>query len=226
MSFAMLLHRLIGIPTAIDYTREIVRRPECERALDVGCGESSRLSAFRPSITTVGVDAHPQAVEAARRNGAHDHYVLADMLEEDAESLLGRFGGRKFDLVTLFDIIEHLPKRRGFELLERCEQLTDKFVLVQTPNGFLEQGPEHDNEHQRHLSGWFAHDFEGLGYKVHGSTGTKYLRGYCAMPKFDFPGWGVCDVLLARLLRAHARTRHAFSLVAVKDVRGVPARFG
>src|SRR6185295_2148371 len=120
---------------------------------------------------------------------------------ESAERLLSNFDGRKFDLVTLYDVIEHLPKKQGFDLLEKCEELSSKYVLLQTPNGFLEQGPEFGNEHQRHLSGWFPHDFEGLGYKVYGTTGTKYLRGYGAGPKRDFFGWGACDILLGGLLR-------------------------
>lgn len=225
MNFNLLLHCLIGIPTAIDRTRELVRGGDgCATALDVGCGEGSRLTPFRPPLRTTGLDAHPRALERAERGGAHDFYVRADILEESAESLLEKCGGRKFDLVALYDIIEHVPKRRGFELLEKCEQLSRKYVLVQTPNGFLEQGPEFGNEFQRHLSGWFPHDFEGLGYKVYGSTGTKLLRGYAAGPRFNFYGWQTCDVLLARLLRVHKNPRRAFSLLAVKDVRGVPAR--
>jgi SAM-dependent methyltransferase len=226
MNLNLILHHFIGVPTAYDYTKQIVERSECLLTLDVGCGSYSPLSQFRPRIQTVGLDAFPQAIEEARANGAHDRYVVADVLTKNLDDLLVNCGGQKFDLVTLYDVIEHLPKRRGFELLERCEQLTSKYLLLQTPNGFLEQGPEHGNEHQRHLSGWFPHDFEGLGYKVYGTTGTKYLRGYAAGPKYDFPGWKTCDIVLARLLRTHRHPDRAFNLVAIKDVRGVSARFG
>jgi 2-polyprenyl-3-methyl-5-hydroxy-6-metoxy-1,4-benzoquinol methylase len=226
MNVALILHRFIGIPTAHDYTKEIVETSECALALDVGCGSYSRLSQFRPKLTTVGLDAFPQAIEEARAQDAHDHYVIADILIENLDELLASCGGQKFDLVTLYDVIEHLPKKLGFDLLERCEALTSKYVLLQTPNGFQEQGPEFGNEHQRHLSGWFAHDFAGLGYKVYGTTGTKFLRGYAAGPKYDFYGWQICDVLLSRLLRVHKKPGRAFNLVAVKDVRGVPARLG
>ena len=78
----------------------------------------------------------------------------------------------------------------------------------------------------RHMSGWFPHDFIGLGYKVYGAVGTKYLRGYAAGPKYNFPGWTMCDIVLARLLRVHKYPKRAFGLVAIKDVRGVPARLG
>ena len=226
MKFNLILHRVLGVPAASDYTKRILGKAECNLALDVGCGSYSPLSQFRPQVTTVGLDAFPQAIEEARANGDHDHYVVADVLTENLDDLLANCGGQKFDLVTLYDVIEHLPKRRGYDLLARCEELTSKYVLLQTPNGFLEQGPEGGNEHQRHLSGWFPHDFEGLGYKVYGTTGTKYLRGYAAGPKYDFFGWMTCDILLARLLRTHKRPRRAFNLVAIKDVRGVPSRFG
>lgn len=224
MNVTLLLHRFLGVPTVSDYTRDLLHKGQCSLTLDVGCGVSSPLSSFRPQITSVGLDAFPQAIEEARARDAHDHYILADVLTENLDDLLAGYGGRKFDLVTLYDVIEHLPKRRGYELLERCEELTCKYVLVQTPNGFLPQGPEFGNEHQRHLSGWFPHDFEGLGYTVYGTTGSKYLRGYAAGPKYDFSGWMACDILLARVLRVHKRPRRAFNLVAVKDVRGVAAR--
>ena len=128
--------------------------------------------------------------------------------------------------LTLFDVIEHFPKRQGFELLERCERLTCKYIVVFTPNGFVEQGPEHGNEFQRHLSGWFIHDFEGLGYAVRGAIGAKVFRGYNGLVRYHFPGAAFCDVLLAWLLRIERKPRRAFSLIAIKDVRGVPARLG
>ena len=90
----------------------------------------------------------------------------------------------------------------------------------------MEQGPEYGNEFQRHLSGWFTHDFEGLGYAVHGVLGTKVFRSYAGMLRYNFPGAASCDVLLAGLLRIERNPHRAFSLLALKDVRGVPARLG
>lgn len=226
MEVALILQRILGIPTAFDYTKDVIDKSECALAIDVGCGSYSRLSEFRPKITTVGLDAFPQAIEESKAKSVHDHYIVADILKENLDDVLSHFNGHKVDLVTLYDVIEHLPKRKGYELLEKCEELTSKYVLVQTPNGFLEQGPEFGNEHQRHLSGWFPHEFEGLGYKVYGTTGTKYLRGYAAGPKYKFKGCISCDVVLARLLRVHKHPQRSFNLVAIKDVRGVPARLG
>lgn len=224
MNLNLFLHKALRVPTAYDYIKSTVAKSDCALTLDVGCGGFSHLSHFRPAITSVGLDVFSQAIEQSKANAVHDQYIVGDILMESADELLSRAGGKKFDLVMLYDVIEHLPRRRGFELLEKCEELTNKYVLLQTPNGFLPQGPEFGNEYQRHLSGWYAHDFEGLGYKVYGARGTKYLRGYAAGPKYDFPGWMTCDILLAGFLRIGRYPRHAFNLVAIKDVRGVPAR--
>ena len=59
---------------------------------------------------------------------------------------------------------------------------------------------------------------------MHGTTGTRYLRGYMAGPRYNFPGCLLLDEALTLLLRINRKPKHAFNLVAVKDVRGVPAR--
>jgi hypothetical protein len=218
--------KIISMRSFDDDVLEMIARGDCRTALDIGCGSYSAIGRFRPRIRTVGVDAFESALAQSRALGQHDDYVLADILKLSPEALLERVGGQRFDLVTLMDVIEHLPKRQGFELLEACERLTCKYIVVHTPNGFLEQGPEGGNEFQRHLSGWYAHDFEGLGYMVRGSMGTKLLRGYAARPRVNFPGVLKCDAILAWLLRAEKKHRRAFSLMAIKDVRGVPARLG
>jgi hypothetical protein len=218
--------RLLRVPTAERLTRGVMTS-ECRSALDIGAGRSSHLSAYRPTLRTVAIDSSAAALAEARAAGAHDEYLEMDVLEADDREILAANGGRPFDVVALYHVIEHLPKRVGFELLERCERLTSKFVIVETPTGFLEQGPEYGNEAQRHLSGWFPHDFEGLGYEVRGTAGTRYLRGYAGGPRLlRFRGWQSADFLLARLLWIERRPRHAWSIFAHKDVRGVPARLG
>ncbi len=208
-----------------DYTAQLVGRGDCKTGLDIGCGSHSDLSAFRPKLRTVGIDAFPMAIELAKAKNLHDDYLVADILREDAHSILERVNnGNKFDVVSLYGVIEHVPKELGFELLRRCEELTSKYVILETPNGFVEQGPEFGNEFQRHLSGWFVHDFEGIGYKLFGTTGTKYLRDYMAGPRFNFPMCITLDEVLTFLLRINKNPKHAFNLVAIKDVRGTYAR--
>ena len=220
------IERALPTPTVADHLADLADRDDCRLALDLGCGTRSALAAHRPKLHTVGLDAFQEVLDEARALGVHDDYVLADVLAFEVDEILEKTGGRRFDLVYMSHVIEHLPKHEGHALLRRCEELTDKFIVIETPNGFVEQGPEYGNPYQRHLSGWFPHEFEGYAYSVYGSFGTRHIRDYGGYPRRQIPGWYTADVLLSALLRIRSHPRHAFNLVAVKDVRGVPARLG
>ena len=209
------LRQLLRPRDAANYTAQLIEGGKVKTALDIGCGTRSHLTPFRPSVQTVGLDAHSDAVNLARARDIHDRYIHADILTDNIDE--------QFDLVTLFGLIEHLPKTSGLELLDRIEKLSKKYILLETPHGFVPQGSEFGNEFQRHHSGWFIHEFEGRGYTVYGTTGTRYLRGYMAGPRHSFPGCLLLDELLTLLLRINRNPKHAFNLVAIKDVRGVPA---
>lgn len=218
------IRSLILAPTAALRIGRLLEEHDIRVALDMGCGTDSVLRTYRPRLRTIGVDADAITLERARAAGTHDEYVLANVLDDDLSVKLARMGHRSVDLIVIIDVVEHLPKRAGFELLEKCELMTGKFIVVQTPNGFLEQGPEFGNPYQRHLSGWFPQDFRGLGYRVYGTTGTRLMRGYAARIKWPVPGGAVLDALLAKLLRTSDAPSFAFNLLAIKDVRGVPPR--
>lgn len=222
MSFQSLKRTLL--PDTLDFIGRLIRSEHCGTALDIGCGKSSHLSSFRPSLKTVGLDAFTGAIETSRRLKIHDDYILANVMEASAEDILFRNGGEKFDLVTMFDLIEHLPRKMGWELLEKCEKLTRKFILLQTPYGFLEQGPEDNNIYQCHLSGWFPHDFASMGYKVVGCAGTRLFHGYAGEFKWNFPGVKSLDFAAGVLLNLEKNPQHALNMVAWKDVRPVPVR--
>lgn len=150
----MSLRELLRPKNAADFTSDLIEAGEIKTAVDIGCGSHSYLSRFRPRIRTVGIDSCESAIEISRAGKMHDAYVLADILKEDVGQLLEASGlPRQVDLVCLYGVIEHLPKRLGFDLLEKCEAITSKYLLLETPNGFVEQGPEFGNVYQRHLSG-------------------------------------------------------------------------
>jgi hypothetical protein len=142
--------------------------------------------------------------------------LIGDVMTHD-------FGDRRFDVVIANELIEHLDKWAGWKLLERLEQIASRLIIVTTPNGFVPQGPEHGNPWQRHRSGWFTHDFEGLGYDVHGIFGPKFMRGYAGQLRWRGARILVpVSELLGRLLRPHPGAH--FGLLAVKELEGVSAR--
>jgi hypothetical protein len=105
----------------------------------------------------------------------HDEYVLADFRKFAVD--------RKFDVVVLSHVIEHFERDEGLEVLRKVESMASRVVYVETPNGFLEQTDFDGNIFQRHLSGWFAHDFQARGYTVFGA-GPKWLRGPMGQSRF------------------------------------------
>lgn len=220
----------LGIPSVADHTRRRVEAAECATGLDLGCGVSSHLSPLRPKLKTYGIDADEASVEESRRRGVHDGYAVGDIISMPIDELRSRLldatGHDRFDVVTAYGVIEHVTKRDGWELLDKCEALANKLVIIETPNGFVPQGPEFGNPLQRHLSGWWEQDFQGRGFEVIGTGGTRHFRGYMGEPKIAFPGARLLDqVVLSHLFRVEHKPRHAFNLTAVKDLRGVPARY-
>lgn len=71
---------------------------------------------------------------------------------------------KHFDLITMFDFIEHFDKEEGIKLLQEVQQYT-KHLIIFTPDGFLQQ----DNithpdikPGMIHKSGWSINDFKSF----------------------------------------------------------------
>ena len=228
VNLATRLGQRFGTATTDHYLDGLIAQGGVSLALDIGCGHTSLLTRLRPRIKTAGLDIF--TIAAASELQAHDHYINADITDipvaQIRDELQKTFGRPTVDLVTLFGVIEHFPKSTGLKLLDKIEQLTSRYIFIDTPNGFVPQGPEYGNPYQRHLSGWFPHEFEAYGYRVHGSLGTKYLRGYMGEPRMAWPGMRLFDnVVMSRLLMTGRFAQHAFSFSAIKDLHGVPARY-
>ena len=178
--------RLFGVDYA-QYHRvlkRLVLDGRCESLLDVGCGANSPIGNFAAQIPRrVGVDTHLPSIDQSRNAGIHSEYVISNVLE-----IGEKFAVDSFDCVTLLEVIEHLPREAGEQLLAQCERIARLRVVVSCPNGFLFQPPTPDNPFQEHISGWSAEDFRSRGYEVTGVAGWKPLRGPLMRPKWR-PVW-------------------------------------
>ncbi len=163
-------------PAAHRLVQRLILERGLATGLDIGCGESSVLTPLRAhGFRSVGLDAWPQQVERARARNLHDEYLVGDIQAMELN--------RAFDVVVLNHVIEHLTRDAGMELLRRVEATARRLVVIGTPNGFLEQTAFDGNPFQRHLSGWFPHDFESRGYTVFGG-GLRLLRGPVGRAKY------------------------------------------
>lgn len=159
----------------------------------------------------VGVDIYKPSADKAKEAGVYDDVYIMDAMDIGI-----RFPEKSFDCVMAMDFIEHLGKDDGLKLLSVMERIAKKKIILYTPNGFLEQGPEYGNPWQRHLSGWSSSEMRGLGYRVSGWGGLKSIR-----PKFVITRQPVWLWKLIQSISQLYTLRHAsfaFQILCVRDL--------
>ncbi|KKR91384.1 MAG: hypothetical protein UU42_C0013G0015 [Candidatus Woesebacteria bacterium GW2011_GWA1_41_13b] len=180
--------------------------------LDVGCGSNSPLKKVPKHFYAVGVDAFEPSIQKSRELKIHDAYKKGDVLAIDR--LLGK---KQFDAVIALDVIEHLAKKQGYELIRKMSWLAKQKIIIMTPNGFYKQDPYDGNKWQIHRSGWTVDDFYKAGFTVRGIRGLKWLRGEYATLKWKpWIFWGIVSVLTEPLV--YFLPRLAYQLFAVKEI--------
>jgi hypothetical protein len=172
-----LIQRICPAPKR--FLQKLVLEHKLTTGLDAGFGSGSPLVPLRRvGLRVTGLDASAEALKRAEATGILDECILGDFLSHD-------FGDRKFDVVVLSHVIEHFPRDVGLDVLRKAESLASRILYIETPHGFLEQLMKDGNPYQRHLSGWFPHDFQSRGFTVFGS-GSKILTGSNGQPRL-FP---------------------------------------
>lgn len=147
--------------------------------LDIGCGTQSPIQAFSDKVICTGVDAHAPSIKISKNKGIHKKYVLST-----AKNLLTKFKKKSFDCVFACEIIEHMTKKEGKELIKIMEKLARKKIVIITPNGFVPQKPYGGNPWQEHKSGWGSKEMKKMGFKVVGLRGWKGFRGEMSYLKY------------------------------------------
>ena len=182
----------------------------CNTVLDLGCGYDSPIQYCRVPFS-VGVELFDPYLEESKKKGIHNEYIKADVRKIE-------FRPRSFDAAVALDLLEHLTKDEGAELLCKMESWAKKKVVVFTTNGYLLQGPCDGNYLQEHKSGWRVDELGGLGYKVCGINGWKRLRGYHGSAKYA-PAflWARISDLTQKITRRWPS--QAFQLLAVKEIK-------
>ena len=151
-----------------------VDRNDIKSVLDLGCGFGKYGYLSREyfdawhgryeekSWTTriVGVEIFEKYITDTQRR------VYSDIIIDDALTYLKR-SSEKFDVILCMDMIEHLTKERGVELLNEMIGHCNKITFVSAPDGFVAQGSLYGNIHENHLCGWSRGEFEKVGYKTH-----------------------------------------------------------
>lgn len=136
---------------------------EAKSILDVGCGTGEPMKLFKRlgRFLSVGIDIHLPYLREAKAKECHDQYILCDIRRLP-------FRRKSFDLVLCLEVLEHLGKRAGRELITHLEEIARRQVIISAPVSQQIQKPYDNNPNQEHKSGWRPNEFAGLGFSVRG----------------------------------------------------------
>ena len=99
-------------------------------ALDVGCGAGLLCEPLaRLGAAVTGIDAAPESIAAARAHAAPGGLTIDYHAGE-----LSELAGRRFDLVTCLEVIEHVVDPAGFVAGLAGALGDDGLLIVSTPN--------------------------------------------------------------------------------------------
>ena len=140
----------------------------CSSVLDIGCGPNSPVQ-YCSIRYSVGVDAFKPYIDSSKSKNIHTEYILGDINGINFEN-------DSFDAVVLIEVLEHLTKEQGVELLRKAEGWAKKRVIISMPNGFLPQIQMTDTYFQMHRSGWEVREMREFGFKPYGMGGEVFKR--------------------------------------------------
>lgn len=183
----------------------------CESVLDVGCGPNSTLRVVSKDFYSVGIDAFESCIIESKKLGIHNENYVMDVMDIDT-----KFAENSFDCVVALDVIEHLEKKDGEELIAKMEKIAKKKVLIFTPTGFLPQGIHYGNPYQVHKSGWTPKEMKGRGYRVIGFGGLKLLRKEAELRFKPLFFWFTVSHLSQVIVRNFPQL--SFSILCVKNM--------
>jgi SAM-dependent methyltransferase len=145
---------------------------KCQSLLDVGCGTGrggTIIRRHRGHILMVGADIFMPYLQKCRKSNIYDALVYCD-----ARRL--PFRKKTFDAAICREVIEHLERQEGEELIKQLEQIARKQLILTTPVGVYEQHESDGNPFQEHRSFREPGDLRRLGYTVRG-VGIRKMHG-------------------------------------------------
>jgi SAM-dependent methyltransferase len=115
------------------------RAPADRRILDVGCGTGGMLPLLSRYGRVTGVDAEPLALDYCRKRGIEDVHLQDGF--QVAES---------YDVITLFDVLEHVEDEAGFlNVMMGWLKPGGRIILTVPAYEFLWSRHDDLNRHQR-----------------------------------------------------------------------------
>ena len=182
------------IPTVVHLIRQLKPRS----ILDVGIGFGKWGHLFREYTDILEAEHHPSRYERKNWKIQIDgiegfpqyitemhRYLYSEIHIGDACELIHRLP--RYDIIFMGDIIEHLQKKRGLQLLRDSVAQANKAVIVSTPKYETAQGDLCSNEMERHRSLWSARDFRQFKRAIVKTIDRSILLAVIVKPGIPIP---------------------------------------
>ena len=109
------------------YFKKIISEfPHVKEVLEIGYGNGSFLGwCNQEKISICGVETDIDLLSRAKRNGFSVFQSVA------------KIKSKKFDLIVLFDVLEHIPQNKILSLMKQLNHLLEKNgnIVIRVPNG-------------------------------------------------------------------------------------------
>jgi len=142
-----------------------------ESILDVGCGkgEPMRFIGRTESFYTVGLDIFLPYLKECKNRSIYDDYILCDIRKLPLRE-------KSFDVALCLQLLEHLERDDGNEMIQSLERVAREQVIITTPVGEHKQSAYDGNPYQEHRWIWMPAHLERFGYSVRGA-GIRNISG-------------------------------------------------
>ena len=153
-----------------------LRNMEFVTVLDIGCGAgkyAELVGRVRPAAAVYGVEVDADYIA---RFSLENKYVK--IFHQDVMQFIETHRDLFWDIVICGDVIEHLRKSDGIDLLNFLVYRSREIIVV-WPVHFIQRSWE-GHAWESHMSIWEAGDFQGFEFEItrEGNMRLAIIRGY------------------------------------------------
>jgi SAM-dependent methyltransferase len=129
--------------TYMDFTINKIQSLNIKTILDVGCGDGYLLNHLEDNINKEGIDLSTQAIKFANAFS-----TSAVFKEENIFNIT-----KKYDLVSLIEVLEHLPDDLIPSFIERIESIVqdDGYFIITVPTTVVDLNEKHYRHYDEEL---------------------------------------------------------------------------
>lgn len=138
-----------------------------KKILDLGCGKGMigfliRVQRDLTGSTLIGMDIAERFLSFTKKHNIYDKLIKGNLTKKLP------FKKSSVNMIICSEVIEHMKKKTGEELLNEIDRIVTKDgrVIITTPNVWLEMPSK--NHFDQHHSLWKVSDFTKRGYTVRG----------------------------------------------------------